>query len=130
MGDLKPSADVKTLREAFLPYASVGKHLRSTDIAQLVKQLRTIGEMCAELEEELAVTQRAQTRRLVAVGQRRNEPAVIVAGRRLEGLSPVIQALASAWETYDQARGSAGERQAYLNLNLRLNALQAALKGA
>ncbi len=130
MADLKPSADVENLRAAFLPYAGVGKHFSSGDIAQLVKQLRTIGEMCAELEAEVALSQQAQSRRLIAVGQRRSEPAVIVAGRRLEGLSPVHPALASAWETYDQARSTAGERQAYLNLNLRLNALQAALKGA
>lgn len=130
MADLKPSADVENLRAAFMPYTGVGKHFRSGDIAQLVKQLRTIGEMCTELEAEVALSQQAQSRRLIAMGQRRSKPAVIVAGRRLEGLSPVIQALASAWETYDQARGTAGERQAYLNLNLRLNALQAALKGA
>ena len=109
MGDLKPS----------------------DDIAALIKKLHTVQAMCTELEDEVMIAQRAfggvptaPTRRATS------DVAVLVAGRRVQGLGPVIKALNSAWDTYERTRFTPGERQAYLNLNLRLNALQAALKGA
>ena len=103
----------------------------SADIAALIKQLHTVKAMCAELEEEVTITQRAFGGVPSAPARRpSSDVAVLVAGRRVRDLGPHIKALNSAWDTYERTRFTPGERQAYLNLNLRLNALQAALKGA
>lgn len=103
----------------------------SADLAALIKKLHTVQAMCAELEEEVTISQRAfGDLPAAAVRRPTSEVAVIVAGRRVRGLGPTIKALNSAWETYERSLFTPGERQAYLNLNLRLNALQAALKGA
>jgi len=103
----------------------------SVDIAALIKQLLTVHAMCAELEEEVTISQRAFGGTPRTHARRPNgELAFLVAGRRVDRLGPIIKALDSAWDTYERCRFTPGERQAYLNLNLKLNALQAALKGA